>query len=43
MTPFKMQMEEYFWKRLLQLLPLATAFTLVSSLLGKERGVSEKT
>lgn len=36
MTPFKMQMEEYFWKRLLQLLPLSDAFASVSLLLGKE-------
>lgn len=42
MTSFKMQMEEYFWNRLLQLLPLADAFALVSSLLGREQGVYEK-
>lgn len=41
--PFKMQMEEYFWKRLSRLLPLPDAFELVSSLLGEERGIYEKT
>lgn len=42
-TPFKMQMEEYFGKRLLQLLPLSDAFALPSSLLNKEPGIYKKT
>jgi len=41
MTTFKMQREEYFQKRLLQLLPLATACASCS-LLGKEQGIYEK-
>lgn len=35
MTSFKIQVEEYFWKCLLQFLPIA----LVSSLLGREQGL----